>query len=207
MTAPDDDPEERAWNSSISPHFRRSDLGPARPSDVQFIMVFADRVFGWQLDTADRLIKADEHAGFAVLSIVISYFEMIGKHIEGFEGEGESRKHFRIGFQSVFQHDFDPEQADSIADRLYSSVRNGLYHDAITSAAIVLRRDPSDMRIMYAIQGLDGETEIVINPEWLTNRIRDHFAAYVGELLLEPPGELRATFMRRVTWVDQAAGR
>lgn len=65
----------------------------------------------------------------------MSYFETIGRHLRGFEGARESAVHFRIGFDSVFP-DLPTAVADRIpdriADRLYKSVRNGMYHDAIT---------------------------------------------------------------------------
>ena len=64
------DPEVRAWESYISPHFRRKDLGPDAPKVEQLVAVFADRVWGWQIDIADRLMKSEEHGGFAVLAIV-----------------------------------------------------------------------------------------------------------------------------------------
>lgn len=196
------DPEDRAWLSSISPHFTRADLGAGLPSEEVLIQVFADRVWGWQLDVADRLIKTDEHAGFAVLSIVMSYFEMIGKHLRGFEGTGESKAHFRIGFDAVVGKGLTTDQADRIAERLYGSVRNGMYHDALTSAGIALARHPEDARVLHETRGVDGTVEIVINPERLIGAIRRHFAAYVTELLREPKGEARKAFITRFRWVD-----
>ena len=42
------------------------------------ILLFTDRVRGWQLDPAIRCIRNDPHAGFAALHIIVSYFEVIG---------------------------------------------------------------------------------------------------------------------------------
>lgn len=193
----------RAWLSYVSPHYGRSDLGPAATDELK-VLVFADRVWGWQLDVAERLVKTDEQSGFAVLGIVMSYFEMIGKHLRGFEGMGESAIHFRVGFDSAFP-DVPKDQADRIADRLYKSVRNGLYHDAITSAGIALTRRKDDPpRVLYETPGMDGMREIVINPELLTSHIRRHFASYVAGLLRDPDGETRKGFVKRFTWVDSA---
>jgi hypothetical protein len=58
----------------------------------------------------------------------MSYFEMIGKHLVGFEGVGASRKHFDVGFDSIFP-EVDAEARERIAGRLYVGVRNGMYHD------------------------------------------------------------------------------
>jgi hypothetical protein len=57
------DPESRAWESFISPHFRLKDLGRRFPKPEQLIAGFADRVWGWQIDVADRLMKSEQHAG------------------------------------------------------------------------------------------------------------------------------------------------
>lgn len=193
------DPEERAWKSFISPHFRRKDLGPVATPE-QVIAVFADRVHGWQIDIADRLIKTEEHAGFAVLSIVSSYFEMIGKHLEGYEGVGRSRYHFGKGFDSVFP-EVDAAQRDRVSARIYADVRNGLYHDAITMGGIALSRSTGN-RVLYETPGVDGSVEIVLNPELLTSRIRTHFAAYIAALLADPSTELRAAFLKRQGWAE-----
>jgi hypothetical protein len=193
------DPEERAWESFVSPHFRRKDLGPVATPE-QIIAVFADRVTGWQIDIADRLMKTEEHAGFAVLSIVASYFEMIGKHLEGFQGVGRSSYHFRKGFDSVFP-EVDAAQRERISARIYQDVRNGMYHDAITVGGIALSRSTGD-RVLYETPGVDGTVEIVLNPELLTSRIRTHFAAYVAALLADPTSSLRAAFLRRQGWAE-----
>lgn len=198
------DAEERAWQSYISPHFKRSDLGTASPNAEQMICLFADRVWGWQIDVADRLIDADEESAFAVLGIVMSYFEMIGKHLEGYEGTGESRVHFRVGFDSAFP-EIDGDLAERIANRLYRSVRNGLYHDTITTAGVIIARHPAeDKRLLFERPSLDGSSEVVLNPELLVDRMRRHFAAYVGGLLGDREGEMRAAFLRRFLWADRA---
>jgi hypothetical protein len=196
------DAEERAYASTISPHFRRMDFGPASPTPAQIIAIFADRVNGWQIDVADRLIKSDEHSGFAVLAIVMSYFEMIGKHLTGYEGTGAVGEHFRAGFDSVFQ-EVDPAERGRFADRLYKGVRNGLYHDAITTSGIVLAREPDDRRILAERATVDDAIEVVVNPELLVARIRTHFAAYVAALLDPSNAELREAFLRRFLAVDR----
>jgi hypothetical protein len=49
-----------------------------------------------------------------------------------------SRKHFDVGFDSFFP-EVHAEARERIAGRLYVGVRNGMYHDAITSAGIAAR--------------------------------------------------------------------
>ena len=192
------DPEERAWESFVSPHFRRKDLGSRRDSRADHRSL-RRQVTGWQIDIADRLMKTEEHAGFAVLAIVASYFEMIGKHLEGYEGVGKSRYHFRKGFDSVFR-----EVDEAARNRISAHLRG-------CAQRHVSRRDHDGEdrtvaldggRILYETPGLDGTVEIVLNPELLTSAIRVHFAAYVAALLAESDSDLRVAFLRRQGWAE-----
>ena len=189
------DPEERAWLSWLSPHYRRCDFPALGLTEEQEVLVFADRVWGWQIDVAARLLAADKHADFAVLAILTSYFEMIGKHLEGFEGRGASERHFLIGFADVFDG-LALDARDRIGARIYEAVRCGLYHDSITGAGIAIagRDDP---RVFAELPDLDGKVELMIKPGGVLDTVRLHFASYVGELLSEPEGEKRQRFLRR----------
>jgi hypothetical protein len=197
------DPEERAWQSWVSPHYRRSDFPALGPTEEQEILIFADRVWGWQIDVAMRLLETDKHADYAALAILMSYFEMIGKHLQGFEGEGASRKHFVIGFGDVFA-DRPPQETARIAERIYEAVRCGLYHDSITSHGIAIAgRD--DAHVIKEQPDADGNVEITINPGGLLDWVRLHFAGYVGELLSEAGTEKRELFHRRFRNVHGSA--
>ncbi|HUS83137.1 MAG TPA: hypothetical protein VM013_07805 [Dehalococcoidia bacterium] len=77
---------EHHW---IGPHFRSDFFGERYPDSLSLedkIAIFSDGVRGWQLDVADKVLRQDRHSGFAALSIVISYFEMIARY-EGGKGE------------------------------------------------------------------------------------------------------------------------
>ena len=199
------DPEERGWLSWVSPHYRRCDFPAEGLTPEQEVVVFADRVWGWQVDVAARLLAADAHADYAVLSIVTSYFEMIGKHLEGFEEPvGESKAHFLVGFRDVFS-ERPPEETTRIGERLYEAVRCGLYHDAITGAGIAVsgRDDP---RVLAELPDPDGGVELMLSPGGILDRVRLHFASYVGELLAEPESDKRERFLRRFHAVHGAPG-
>jgi hypothetical protein len=189
------DPEERGWLSWVSPHYRRCDFPGEGLTEEHEVSVFADRVWGWQLDVAVRLLEADRHSDYAVLAIVASYFEMIGKHLEGFEGHGASEKHFLIGFRDVFA-DRPPEETERIGGRIYEAVRCGLYHDGVTGAGIAVagRDDPHGYKEQ---PDADGNVELMIKPGAILDRVRLHFASYVGELLADPKSDKRARFLRR----------
>jgi hypothetical protein len=93
--------------------------------------IFEDAVLGWQLDVAQALAASpggpNRHTGFAILSIVASYFEMIAKHRAGFprDKEGASAQYFCKGVQSVF--DAFAGQTDVHLKPLYEHMRCGLY--------------------------------------------------------------------------------
>ncbi len=141
------------------------------------MIVFADQVFGWQLDVAEDL-KTHPHAGFAILAIVLSYFETIAKFEAG-DPARRSKVRFKEGIQSVIGPLATAAQLDipsELLDALYEDVRGGMYHSSITSEKIMLSSDPD------ALFQWDG-TLLVINPHHLVDVIRRHFAKYVGCLM------------------------
>jgi hypothetical protein len=104
------------------------------------------------------------------------------------------------GVDAVFP-EVPAEERQRISQRIYLGVRNGLYHDHLTSAGIALARDTKS-RVLYEPPGVDGTIEIVLNPELPTSRIGQHFSAYVADLLADPRSHLRAAFLRRQAWVN-----
>jgi hypothetical protein len=138
-------------NQRISPNHMANDFSwPLSLEDK--ITLFYEQTLGWQLDIADQVINGlvtkdgrilrspIPHSGFASLSIVLSYFEMIAKYRDGFSTNGRSREYFRKGVHQVFK-DWDniaPACADQLLDLLYESARCGLYHAGTISSKIFL---------------------------------------------------------------------
>jgi len=116
------------------------------------ITIFLERTSGWQLDIADHCINgkrnskgellADpiEQSGFAVLHIVLSYFEMVAKYQEGFMTNGKSEHFFKKGVYSVFPHlkTVSSSMVDNLLNILYFGARCGLYHGGMTDHRIVI---------------------------------------------------------------------
>ena len=104
----------------ISPNFKDDDF-PSGMSIEQKIKVFADRVNGWQLNIAQQCADNITHSGFAVLHIVVSYFEMIAKFKDGFTKDGKSEEYFRKGFDNVFPSlsPPSPEIKERLLKKLY----------------------------------------------------------------------------------------
>ena len=67
----------------ISKTYTTDDFSDGFTTIEDKLKVFADRVRGWQLEVAAQLIADNPHAGFGVLHIVTSYFEMIGMYLMG----------------------------------------------------------------------------------------------------------------------------
>jgi len=172
----------------ISPHFS-DDHFPGGPSLDDKVAIFADRVRGWQLDIADRLQRDVQHSGFAVLSVVVSYFEMIAKYRDGFVGAGKSEHYFSEGLEWVAPA-IRPH--GEVRKRLYEAVRCGMYHSGTTLHGVILT-DDADAALQSS---QDGQT-IVINPHRLVPALQDHFSRYVVTLQNASNEAERLNFQKR----------
>lgn len=104
------------------------------------IRIFEERVDGWQLQIAEEILKrikakkpkCMKHAAYALISVVISYFEMIGHCIE--TGTSDTSC-FRAGFKAVFDR---TTLTDTQISKIYRKVRCGMYHVAYTNKGVIL---------------------------------------------------------------------
>jgi hypothetical protein len=179
--------------------------GPQTTDDK--VLVFTDRVRGWQLDPALRCIQNDPHAGFAVLHIIVSYFEVVGmiefdagthSDLQRANGTWEGGKEFKAGLMSVLGELANKKQKHVrwFRNEFYQRIRNGLYHQSMVRSGISLCRqlpDPDGYR--FRDLGKQGSA-IVINPERFTQRLLEHLADL--ELRLRDPNnsQLRQNFER-----------
>src|SRR3990172_3419831 len=115
---------------TLSPHHSMNEF-PDELTIDQKIEVFIDRIESWQLSIAKRLIDANiPHREVALLYIVMSYFEMIGKYVEDIDNPTDA---FNAGVKTVFPEiDEWDKGSTKVSDRflkfLCGKVRNGLYH-------------------------------------------------------------------------------
>jgi len=154
------------------------------------IEVFAARIEGWQIGIAKEIVqKKINHSGFAILHIVFSYFEMLGKYLDGYTGR-ESKKYFLRGVKATF-----PEignYADDLLDLLYSSVRNGLYHTGMTKINVAL------LSSIQGSIGFNAERKLLaINPDRLVEDLDIRFHQYLDELRNPQNAKLRENFEKR----------
>jgi hypothetical protein len=200
----------------ISPSHQDTDFHS--PLDIEDkITLFEDRILGWKLNIADQVINGQkdssgnmlrepiQHAGFATLDILFSYFEIIGKYETGYVDKYESKSHFRQGVYSVFPQLKMPTPpsvlgvqgivhtiADEVLDLLYEGVRCGLYHTGITNNRILLTGSVPNP-LAFDLQ----HEMLIINPHLLVPALNTHFASYVAKLRNDENSVLRANFEKR----------
>jgi hypothetical protein len=111
-------------------------------------------------------------SAFAILSIGLSYFEMIEQFATGKSSKDNTADFFRRGFERVFPHSI---VITNDAASLYSSMRCGMYHTAMPKDRCGLTREQSK-----AIANDNGY--ITINPAMLIEALIEHFGQYCSDL-------------------------
>jgi len=161
------------------------------------IDIFTARIEGWQIGIAKEMIRNRiPHRGFALLHIVFSYFEMIGKYIDGYIGNDKSKYYFGKGIQATFG--VSPNE-EALFKLLYSSVRNGLYHIGMTKINVMLRDD-----IPGSIGYNPDRNILAICPDRLVEDLDIRFHDYTKELKNPHNDKLRKNFEKRFDY-DNAA--
>jgi hypothetical protein len=188
----------------VTPKRRLKDL----PKDITIeskIDIFYERINGWKLDIADELINGRRtkqegttvasgnlHAGYAVLDITLSYFEMIAKYYYGYVDKS-SERYFKKGVRMVFPESKNdkPELVEQLLDTLYSGARCGMYHVGLTDTQIFLTGEGNAALVFRS----DGK--IVINPHILVRVLKSHFNDYIKQLRDPKNSRLRRNFEKR----------
>ena len=143
------------------------------------IEVFIARVEGWQLGVARQMIEKNiEGRDLALLLILTSYFEMIGKYVEGYVANDRSRHFFRRGLRDVFR-DIEPSEEDFM-DSLYENLRCGLYHAGRPGSNVILN-DAAPGAVGYQ----EENDLIMISPTILLEDLEIHFRS-LAEALRDP---------------------
>jgi len=169
--------------------------------------VFFEKIWGWTLYPADLIIRggathdkaasvvAIPHAGFACLQVILSYFEMIGRYVEGDLSTGQSKELFIRGVRFVFpQVDTMPYQpTQRFISTLYSGGRCGLYHMSMTGQGIAISGDAALAAISYDSTG----KQVVINPVKLPEVLIANLKGYCDRLRDPNEVDLRKNFEKR----------
>ncbi|OGG13516.1 hypothetical protein A2773_07135 [Candidatus Gottesmanbacteria bacterium RIFCSPHIGHO2_01_FULL_39_10] len=179
---------------SISSKSKRSDFPKERWQDWPFdqkVRLFQEQIQGWTIDVAkDIKQKQIPHADFAILSILLSYFENIAKFMEGYNGKGESKSHFIKGIKYVYPKKFQ----EKTLELLYDQARNGMYHVGLTGTKVQL--DCSiESGLIYKQKGF------IACPEKLIYEIQGHFNHYCTRLKNPQNRALRSNFEKREKFI------
>jgi len=186
----------------ISPNYKVANFSWPLNIDAKITM-FLDRTRGWQLDIADQCLKEIKHSGFAVLSIVFSYFEMIAKYQDGYVQDSKSKQYFKEGVYSVFpdlrRHPM--ATVDKLLDLLYHGVRCGLFHTGITDPRIMLTGE-TNAAVIFKRQ----PPRLIINPHLLVPELKAHFERYERQLRQVSNSVLRKNFEKRFDFDSSQGG-
>lgn len=184
---------------AISPHHNLDDFPDGLKLEDK-VEVFIDRIEGWMLGPAKEMItKGLGYRGFALLSIVTSYFEMIAKYADGYADKYKSGHYFRKGLMMVFPKMVLPD-AEELLDSYYERVRNGIYHVGMTGPNVLLM-DPSPERGSIGFKPTTGSVGIV--PDTLVDDLLVHFRWFAGQLRDPNQLTLRTRFERRFDFDNQ----
>lgn len=180
----------------ISPKFDTSRL--SSPTLEDYIDVYEDQINGWYLNYGKRM-HGDEHAGFAALQIVFSYFEGHAVFYKGVDSMGKSKYFFRDAFLAVFPElltyeGMNESLLESTVSALYEDGRCGFFHAGITRKRFMLRDGEPIIRI-----GTDHGTktqalQVFMDRRNFVDRVCEHFQKYVARLRNPSETWLRTNF-------------
>jgi hypothetical protein len=176
----------------------------ATPTIEQKIEIFSERVLGWQIDVAEEMSrqffealsandvgKPMRHCGFAVVSVIFSYFETVAQYLQGASSNRMSADFFAYGFRSVYPvSGFDDAQIRII----YAYIRCGLYHSGLTRPGVTIYEG------YQPTFSFDMGGRLLLNPFTLVRDVKRHLLGYVGRLRDGSEAELRQRFEVVFNW-------
>lgn len=150
----------------------------------QKLAIFEASVLGWQLEIAATILDGSDknppiqNSGYAALSIIASYPEMIWQFLHGESSYGKSQQAFREGLATIFDPvDLDdPAWVESV-DLIYTELRCGLYHEGRARSRVVTS---ADFGYPITVDKVDGL--IRINPHQVVAAFIQHFCEFVGRI-------------------------
>lgn len=179
----------------ISPSFTGDKLSSDSLSDC--IDVYEGRVSGWLLRPARALLEVP-HSEFAVLHLLLSYFEGWAQYRFGESSKHQSKEFFRRGFLDVFHRIAWPHgegDRDKIVDLLYDEARCGAFHDGMTRRGVFVKKTGN--AIMVTGNKKTGELgAIIIDVEIFLADVESQFRRYITALRDPQNEDLQTHFSR-----------
>jgi hypothetical protein len=174
----------------------------------QKIDFFECRVDVWQLGVAVEMLKQIEaasgdsvwcHAAYGLLSVITSYYEMVGKVLNpDSKKKDTSSKDFNVGFADVFP-DFAHRHGVVAVSAYRDLMRNGMYHLGYPKKNFLIHNAPGiphDLEVHNIGERKDGHLYVGIvylfNPHRVTRTLVKHFGGFMTRLRADP--QLREKF-------------
>jgi len=128
------------------------------------------------------------HSAYALLAIIVPYFEMIGKSLNPASKERHTAgPDFNHGFCDVYpafdiangvRTDKALPEVVGFRDRL----RNGLYHLGYTKGNLFIHNAPREIPEDFFVDKSKPEHAYWVNPHQMTRTIMAHFPSFMGRL-------------------------
>jgi len=186
--------------SFISPNFSGEKLDRGKIED--WIDIFEDRITNWIFRQA-RFLLESPHSEYAIVQLLLPYFEAIAMYMKGQDSHGKSKQFFKEGFKTVFSSPGNPEHVLlRIADVLYEDARCGFFHDNMIRSRIFFANDvPEAINLnLPRVNGkidLNGDIKaIIINAEKFLDEVESHFKMYIEQLRNKNNHDLRKNFKK-----------
>ena len=185
------------------------------------IEFFHCRVDVWQLGVAVEMVKLIEankppsiwsHAAYGVVSVIASYFEMVGKVLNPASQKSRTAGiDFNYGFCDVYRNtdicaagpgsNYSDASVPHVV-RFRDLMRNGMYHLGLPKRDFIIHNSevfPSDFAIQIITDAVPvtALTEAYfMNPHKVTRTLVDHFGGFVDNLKVKSNTALRDNFVR-----------
>lgn len=187
---------------SISPFFKADKLKSNSIKDK--IDVYEDRVWGWLFHPVLQLLKS-QHTDFAIIALVLSYFEGHWIWRTGTDSRGHSAEYFKAAFKDVFPASVPnastqalypgKDFAEELAQKLYTLGRCGLFHSGMAREGVFYVRRKSEQAFRWAADKDGNIVSMAIFTECFALDVAEHFSRYIKALRQTKNDELRKNFL------------
>ena len=179
----------------------------------EMLALFECRVDVWQFGPAVQILKQIEtqpspsvwaHSAYALMAIVFTYFEMIGKILNpNSQASHTASVDFNHGFCDVYPA-FDLANGNrtdlALPDvrEFRNRARNGLYHLGYTKGNLFIHNAPDHFKEDFFVDRSSPEPKYWVNPHQVTRTVVAHFPGFM-ERLRDPDEQfegLRVRFRR-----------
>ena len=187
----------RKKHLSISSKSKRSDFPDKWPNwkfEEHKLRLFQEQIQGWTLDVLKEIKAKVGHSDFAMLAVMMAYFENIQKFKDGYDKTGESELYFTEGLRWVYPKFKTHKDGNFLAKLVYEQARCGMYHVGLTGTKIIL-----DCSISSGIGII--KRNIKMCPEKLVTNMQQHFDQYIKDLKNPSNSTLRSNFEKRLKYI------